>query len=40
VYYINLFYKIVIPATIGALILFVLLDAFRRIMNRFQRKGA
>ena len=40
VYYINLFYKIVIPATIGALILFVLLDAFRRIVNRFQRKGA
>jgi hypothetical protein len=40
VYYVNLFYKIVIPATIGAMILFILLDVFRRVVNRFQRKGA
>ena len=40
VYYVNLFYKILIPAVIGAMILFVLLDAGRRIFNRFQRKGA
>jgi hypothetical protein len=39
VYYVDLFYKIIIPATIGALILFVLLDAGRRILNRFNRKG-
>ncbi len=39
VYYINLFYKIVIPATIGAMILFIILDVGRRLLNRFQRRG-
>ncbi len=37
VYYVNLFYKILIPAVIGAMALFVLLDAARRILNRFRR---
>lgn len=40
VYYVNLFYRILIPAVIGAMALFVVLDAIRRIINRFQRKGA
>ncbi|HEX9115937.1 MAG TPA: cytochrome c3 family protein [Anaerolineae bacterium] len=39
VYYVNLFYKILIPAVIGGMLLFVLLDAVRRILDRFQ-KGA
>ena len=40
VYYVNLFYAILIPAVIGAMALFVLLDAGRRILNRFRRSGA
>ncbi len=40
VYYVGLFYKILIPAVIGGMGLYVLLDAVRRIINRFQRKGA
>lgn len=40
VYYVNLFYKILIPAVIGAMALFVLVDAFRRITRRSWRKGA
>lgn len=40
VYYVNLFYRIFIPAVIGGMLLFVLLDAGRRILNRFLRKGA
>jgi predicted CXXCH cytochrome family protein len=40
VYYVNLFYKILIPTVIGGMLLFVLLDAARRIYNRGQRKGA
>ncbi len=40
VYYINLFYQILIPAVIGGMGLYVLLDAARRIINRFQRKEA
>ncbi len=40
VYYINLFYKILIPAVIGSMLLFVGLDAFSRIMRRIRRKGA
>jgi len=40
VYYVNLFYKIVIPATVGAMLVYVLLDAGRRILNRIQRRGA
>jgi predicted CXXCH cytochrome family protein len=39
VYYVDLFYKIVIPATIGAMILFIILDVGRRLLNRFQRRG-
>lgn len=39
VYYVNLFYKILIPAVIGGMALFVGIDAVRRIMNRFRRKG-
>jgi predicted CXXCH cytochrome family protein len=40
VYYVNLFYAILIPAVIGAMALFVLLDAGRRILNRFRRGRA
>jgi len=40
VYYVNLFYHILIPAVIGAMALFVLVDAARRVANRFRRKGA
>ncbi len=39
VYYVNLFYTILIPATIGGMALFVLLDAVRRIINRFHKQG-
>ena len=38
VYYVNLFYKILIPAVIGGMALFVGIDAVRRIINRFRRK--
>lgn len=34
VYYVNLFYKIFIPAVLGGMILFVLTDIYRRIVNR------
>lgn len=34
VYYVNLFYKIFIPAVLGGMILFVLSDIYRRIVNR------
>lgn len=39
VYYVNLFYKIFIPAVIGGMLLFVLLDAVRRILNRFNKEA-
>ncbi len=39
VYYVNLFYAILIPAAIGGMALFVLLDALRRILDRMH-KGA
>lgn len=39
VYYINLFYKILIPLVIGGMAAFVLLDAIRRVIDRFQRRG-
>lgn len=39
VYYINLFYTILIPVTIGGMAGFVLLDAARRILNRVQKNG-
>ncbi|RME91513.1 MAG: cytochrome C [Anaerolineae bacterium] len=38
VYYVNLFYKILIPLVIGGMAIFVLTDAIRRLMDR--RKGA
>ncbi len=41
VYYVNLFYTILIPLTIGGMALFVASDAGRRILNRLQKsKGA
>ena len=40
VYYVDLFYKILIPAVLGFMILMVLLDAFWRIRNRFARREA
>ncbi len=36
VYYINLFYAIIIPAVVGFMVLFVSLDAVRRITLRFR----
>ena len=38
VYYVNLFYKFFIPAVLGGMIVFVLTDIYRRLVNR--RKGA
>jgi predicted CXXCH cytochrome family protein len=39
VYYVNLFYKIFIPAVIGVMALFVITDAIRRILNRRRERG-
>ncbi len=39
-YYVNLFYLILIPVVIGGMLGFVLLDAARRILNRFQKPGS
>lgn len=38
VYYVNLFYKILIPSVIGGMGLFVAVDAGRRIWDRLRRK--
>ncbi len=38
VYYVNLFYKILIPSVIGGMGLFVAVDASRRIWDRLRRK--
>lgn len=38
VYYINLFYRIIIPGTIGFMLSFVMLDAFRRLLIRMRRR--
>ncbi len=38
VFYVNLFYKIMIPSIIGGMIFFILTDIYRRIVNR--KKGA
>lgn len=38
VYYVNLFYQILIPATIGGMLIFVISDFIRRLIER--RKGA
>lgn len=41
VFFVNLFYKIFIPAVLGGMILFVLTDVYRRfVARRAQRKGA
>jgi len=40
VYYINLFYTILIPLTIGGMLGYILLDIARRILNRFQKSGS
>ncbi|HUM28104.1 MAG TPA: cytochrome c3 family protein, partial [Anaerolineales bacterium] len=34
VYYVNLFYKFFIPAVLGGMILFIITDIYRRIINR------
>lgn len=39
VYYVNLFYQFMIPATIGGMLLFVISDFIRRMIDR-RRKGA
>lgn len=38
VYFVDLFYAIVIPATVGGFVLFIGSDIFRRVRERFQRK--
>ncbi|MFO7635555.1 MAG: cytochrome c3 family protein [Caldilinea sp.] len=38
VYFVDLFYMIVIPATVGGFMLFIGSDIFRRVRERFQRK--
>jgi nitrate/TMAO reductase-like tetraheme cytochrome c subunit len=38
VYYVNLFYQIIIPGTIGFMLSFVMLDAFRRLLLRMRRR--
>jgi hypothetical protein len=41
VYYVNLFYKIFIPAVLGGMTFYVLTDIYRRfIASRLPRKGA
>jgi len=37
VYYVNLFYRILIPVTIGGMVLFVFIDAGGRLVRRFRR---
>ena len=39
-YYVNLFYTIFIPVIIGGMLGFVVLDAGRRILNRFKKSGS
>jgi hypothetical protein len=38
VYYVNLFYRILIPATIGGMLLYVLVDAGSRVVRRSRRR--
>ena len=40
VFYVQLFYRILIPGLIGFFVIFILLDIARRIAGRMQRKGA
>lgn len=39
VYYVNLFYKFFIPAVLGPMILLVVMDFSRAMINRFKRRG-
>jgi hypothetical protein len=40
VYFVNLFYRIVIPVTVGGFVLFIASDVYRRLWNRMRgRKG-
>jgi hypothetical protein len=39
VYFVDLFYKILIPATIGAMVVFNLTDLRRRIFGRKERRN-
>jgi predicted CXXCH cytochrome family protein len=39
VYYVNLFYTILIPAVIGGMLLWVLLDGLRRLIDHFGHRG-
>ncbi|MCB0057502.1 MAG: cytochrome c3 family protein [Caldilineaceae bacterium] len=39
VYFVDLFYLIVIPATVGGFLLFIGSDIFRQVRERFQRKS-
>lgn len=39
VYYVNLFYYILLPTVLGGMFLFVVLDAFRRIVDRVKGRG-
>jgi predicted CXXCH cytochrome family protein len=38
-YYVNLFYTILIPVTVGGMLGFIALDLARRVLNRFQKGG-
>jgi hypothetical protein len=40
VYWINVFYRFLIPSTIGGMVVFVLVDAGGRIVRRFRRRRA
>ena len=40
VYYINLFYTVLIPVTLGGMGAFIVLDIVRRILNRLQKRGS
>ena len=40
VYYINLFYTVLIPVTLGGMGAFIALDIARRILNRLQKHGS
>jgi hypothetical protein len=40
VYYVDLFYKIFVPTVLGGMVLLILLDAVRRLINRVTRKEA
>jgi len=39
VYFVNLFYKVLIPATVGGMAVFVVADVGRKIYNRWERRS-